>query len=471
MQHDCFPLLCAALTGRSGHGLASRLCKVVLMYVRPLVLRGPKARRAVCRLAGMVDLLDDLRARGLVHDHTDERGLREILAAGPVTVYCGIDPSADSLHVGHLVGVLVLRRFQDAGHRPLPLVGGATGMVGDPSGRSDERSLLDAETLAANLAGIRGQMEKLFEFEGSGAARLVNNHDWTGDVTLLEFLRDVGKHVTVNQMVAKDAVRSRMDSEHGISFTEFSYMLLQAFDFWWLHTNYGCCLQVGGSDQWGNITAGIDLVRRRSGTAVHGLTWPLMTRADGQKFGKTAEGAVWLDPKRTLPYELHQYFVNTDDRDVQRLLLQLTMLPVARVREIMASHEASPHERQAQHALADEVCTLAHGSVATGRARLAADVLFGRAVPSIEGLEAVRGIVPETVVASESLGGGEPLVDALVVAGVCSSRSDARRTIAGGGIRINGRRADAPDEQVGLVAGRYALVQRGRRQRHLLVVD
>ena len=419
----------------------------------------------------MVDLLDDLHARGLVHDHTDEAGLRELLESGPATLYCGIDPTADSLHVGHLVAVLVLRRFQQAGHRPLALVGGATGMVGDPSGRSDERSLLDAATLDSNLAGIRAQLEMLFDFDGENAARLVNNHDWTRDVTLLDFLRDVGKHITVNQMVAKDSVRSRMDGDQGISFTEFSYMLLQAFDYWWQFEHYDCRLQVGGSDQWGNITAGIDLVRRRSGAAVHGLTWPLMTRADGQKFGKTAEGTVWLDAGRTLPFELHQYFVNTDDRDTSRLLLQLTLLPVAEVGEIMSAHASVPHERRAQRALADEVCTLVHGAEATEQARLAAEVLFGEAVLSADRLEAVRGIVPETVVEGGALGSDEPVVDALVASGVCASRSDARRSIASGGIRVNGQRVGSPSEQVDLVDGRYALVQRGRRQRHLLVVD
>ncbi len=419
----------------------------------------------------MVDLLDDLRARRLVHDHTDEAGLRELLTSGPVTLYCGIDPSADSLHVGHLVAVLVLRRFQQAGHRPLALVGGATGMVGDPSGRSDERTLLDAATLDANTAGIRTQLESLFDFSGDGAARLVNNYDWTRDVSLLDFLRDVGKHITVNQMVAKDSVRSRMESDHGISFTEFSYMLLQAYDYWWQFEQYGCRLQVGGSDQWGNITAGIDLVRRRSGAAVHGLTWPLMTRADGQKFGKTAEGTVWLDAKRTLPFELHQYFLNTDDRDAERLLLQLTLLPVADVGGIMSAHAAAPHERQAQRALADEVCTLMHGAGATEQARLAADVLFGEPVLSADRLEAVRGIVPETVVGGSAIGSDEPVVDALVASGVCASRSDARRTITSGGIRVNGHRVGSALEQIDLVDGRYALVQRGRRQRHLLVVD
>ena len=419
----------------------------------------------------MADLLDDLGARGLVHDHTDEASLRELLDSGPVTLYCGIDPSADSLHVGHLVGVLVLRRFQQAGHRPLALVGGATGMVGDPSGRSDERSLLDAAALASNLAGIRAQLESLFDFEGDNAARLVNNHDWTKDVRLLDFLRDVGKHVTVNQMVAKDSVRSRMDSDQGISFTEFSYMLLQAFDFWWQFENYDCRLQVGGSDQWGNICAGIDLVRRRSGEAVHGLTWPLMTRADGQKFGKTADRTVWLDAERTLPFELHQYLVNADDRDAERLLLQLTLLPVAEVGEIMSAHASAPHERRAQRALADEVCTLVHGAAATRQSCLAAEVLFGGSALSVDRLEAVRGIVPETVVGGAALTGGEPVVDALVASGVCASRSDARRSIASGGIRVNGRRVGSPSERVDLVDGRYALVQRGRRQRHLLVVD
>ena len=419
----------------------------------------------------MVDLLDDLRARGLVHDHTDEAGLRELLASGPVTVYCGIDPSADSLHVGHLVGVLVLRRFQEAGHRPLALVGGATGMIGDPSGRSDERVLLDAAALEANVAGIRGQLETLFDFGGDSAARLVNNYDWTRDVTLLEFLRDVGKHVTVNQMVAKDSVRSRMAGDQGISFTEFSYMLLQAFDYWWQFEHYDCRLQVGGSDQWGNITAGIDLVRRRSGAAVHGLTWPLMTRADGQKFGKTAEGTLWLDPARTLPFELHQYLLNTDDRDVERLLLQLTLLAVDEIGGIVSAHAEAPHERRAQRALADEVCTLVHGDAATEQARLAAEVLFGAPELSADRLEAVRGIVPETAVDASAFGRDEPVVDALVAAGVCKSRSDARRTISSGGIRVNGHRVESPSAPVDLVDGRYALVQRGRRQRHLLVID
>ncbi|MCY4176004.1 MAG: tyrosine--tRNA ligase [Acidimicrobiaceae bacterium] len=441
----------------------------------------------------MVDLLDDLKARGLVQDTTDEAELRELLAEPPVTLYLGIDPSADSLHVGHLVGVMVLRRFADAGHRPLALIGGATGMIGDPSGRSDERNLLDAAALEANAAAIERQLGRLLDFDfdcdadfddASGArlldfddasgARLVNNYHWTRDVTLIDFLRDVGKHVTVNQMIAKDSVRARMQGEQGISFTEFSYMLLQAFDFWWLHDTHGCRLQVGGSDQWGNICAGIDLVRRRSAAAAHGLTWPLMTRADGAKFGKTAEGAVWLDAERTLPFELHQYFVNTADADAERLLLQLTLLPVDEVSEIMAAHASAPHERRAQRRLADEVCTLVHDDRATEQARLAAEALFGDSSPSSplssQQLEALRGIVPETRLEGSAVGADEPLVDVLVAAGVCTSRSDARRAIDSGGVSVNGRRIASAGERLELVDGRYALLQRGRRRRHLLEI-
>ncbi len=420
----------------------------------------------------MVDLLDDLRSRGLLQDNTDEASLRALLDAAPVTLYLGIDPSADSLHVGHLVGVLVLRRFADAGHRPLALVGGATGMIGDPSGRSDERNLLDATTLEANAAAIERQLGRLLDFDEDSGARLVNNYHWTQQVTLIDFLRDVGKHVTVNQMIAKDSVRARMQGDQGISFTEFSYMLLQAFDFWWQFEHYDCRLQVGGSDQWGNICAGIDLVRRRSGVSVHGLTWPLMTRADGTKFGKTAEGAVWLDAERTLPFELHQYFVNTDDSDVERLLLQLTLLPVAEVSEIMAAHSSATHERIAQRRLADEVCTLVHDASTTKQARLAAEALFGDLSSlSSQQLEALRGIVPETELAGSAVGADEPLVDVLAATGVCSSRSDARRAIDSGGVRVNGQRIASSSEPLELVDGRYALLQRGRRHRHLLVVD
>lgn len=418
-------------------------------------------------------VFNDLIARGLVHDHTDEARLRRLLNEGPAVFYHGIDPTSDSLHVGHLIGVLIMRRLQQAGHRPIALVGGATGMIGDPSGRSDERNLLDEQTLAANVKGIRAQLRKLIAFDGPNAARLVNNHDWTSPITLLEFLRDVGKHVTVNQMVAKDSVRTRMASAHGISFTEFSYMLLQAFDYWWQFREYGCRLQIGGSDQWGNITAGVDLVRRRARATVHGLTWPLMNRADGAKFGKTAKGAVWLDPLRTMPYELHQYFLNTHDRDARRLLLQLTMLSVAQVDETMADHRTAPHQRKAQNLLADEVCTLVHGREATRAARLAATVIFGRDEVTAEGLKAIRGIVPETVISPDLLDSHrtpEPLVEALLACGMGTSKSDARRAIAAGAIRVNGRRAASSDDRLPLTGGQFALMQRGPKRRHLLIV-
>jgi tyrosyl-tRNA synthetase len=416
-------------------------------------------------------VLDDLRARGLVQDQTDEAELRALLAAGPVTLYHGIDPTANSLHVGNLIGVLVLRRFQQRGHRPLALVGGATGMVGDPSGRSDERNLLDSETLAANLAGIKGQLERLLEFEGDNAALMVNNYDWTRDVGLLDFLRDVGKHVTINTMLAKESIKARVDSEHGISFTEFSYMLLQAFDYWWQHENYDCRLQVGGSDQWGNITAGIDLTRRRSGQPVHGLTWPLMTRVDGQKFGKTAAGTIWLDPERTLPYELHQYFLAVDDRDVERFLLQLTMIGLDEIAEIVAEHNRAPELRYGQRRLADAVTELVHGADEVRRSNLAAGVLFGDQSLTVESLDALRGIIPETVRAPEIIGGDEAVVDVLVSTEVCSSRGDARRAIEQGGVHLNGERVTTGADTVAAIGGRFVLIQRGKKQRHLLVLQ
>ena len=423
-------------------------------------------------------ILDDLVARGLVQDSTDLGTLRQRLDEGPITVYCGFDPTADSLHVGHLVPLLLLRRFQDSGHRPIALAGGATGMVGDPSGRSEERNLLDGVTLTNNVEAVAGQLRSFLRFDGDLApddqpAVLVDNREWTVGVGVLEFLRDVGKHVTVGTMLGKESIRARLAGDQGISFTEFSYMLLQANDFFELHERLGCELQVGGSDQWGNITAGIDMIRRRKAASAHGLTVPLVTRADGAKFGKTADGTLWLDPVRTLPYELHQYFVNVDDRDVERLLLHLTLVPVEEVAAVMASHQQAPELRVAQQRLADEVCTLVHGEGETARARLAAQGLFGAEPPTGAVLEALRGIVPETSVAADDLTGAESLVDVLVTSGLCGSKGDARRTLSGGGVSVNGRRQDPgavalpPDA---LVDGRYVLLQKGRRNRHLLVL-
>ncbi len=419
-------------------------------------------------------ILDDLLARGLVHDSTDPERLRERLDAGPITVYCGFDPTADSLHIGHLVPLLVLRRFQLCGHQPIALAGGATGMIGDPSGRSDERNLLDGPTLDHNLASITGQLARLLDFDGGPGilpAELVDNRSWTEPIGVLEFLRDVGKHVTVNAMLAKESVRNRIDSESGISFTEFSYMLLQANDFHVLHETRGCELQIGGSDQWGNITAGIDLIRRRSGGHAHGLTVPLVTRSDGAKFGKTAEGAVWLAPARTLPYELHQYFINVDDRDVERLLLQLTLLPVAEVADVMGTHAVDPAARVAQRRLADEVTALIHGAEAARLAGVAGTVLFGGGMVDADAVTALRGVVPETELDDEILGREEALVDLLVATGLATSRRDARQTIDGGGLTVNGQRVDA-GARTGAepIAGGFLLLQKGRRTRHLVVL-
>ncbi|NNE75176.1 MAG: tyrosine--tRNA ligase [Acidimicrobiales bacterium] len=420
---------------------------------------------------GAADLLADLEARGLVHDTTDRAELAAALAAGPITLYHGIDPSADSLHIGNFVGVLMLRRFQDAGHRVVVLVGGSTGMVGDPGGRSEERNLLDEQALATNVAGIRGQLERLVDFDRADGAELVNNYDWTRNVGVLEFLRDVGKHATVNQMVARDSVKSRMASEHGISYTEFSYMLLQAFDYWWLHENKGVTLQIGGSDQWGNIAQGVDLIRRRSRSAVHALTWPLITRADGQKFGKSVDGAVWLDPERTLPYEFHQYWLNTADADVERFLLQLTLVPLDRVREVMATHAEAPEQRQAQRVLADEVTALVHGPEEVTRANLARAVLFGGETPTGESLDALRGIVPETTVTADAVQGD--LLELLVATGLAKSKGDARRSLADNAYAVNGVKLDGRDQLVAddVIEGRVLLLQKGKKTRHLVHVD
>ena len=415
-------------------------------------------------------ILDDLQARGLIHDTTDADALRERLDAGPITLYHGIDPSASSLHIGNYVGVLALRRFQDAGHNIIVLVGGATGMVGDPGGRSEERNLLDEETLASNIAGIRSQLERLVDLDPGGAtAEMVSNYDWTKDMGVLDFLRDVGKHVTVNQMVARDSVKSRMQSEHGISYTEFSYMLLQAMDFHHLHVAKGCDLQIGGSDQWGNIAQGVDLIRRREGAHAHGLTWPLITRADGQKFGKSVSGAVWLDPERTSPYEFHQYWKNTDDRDVERFLLQLTLLPVDEITSIMEEHTKAPQERRAQQALADAVTELIHGADAVASATLAASVMFGSVVPSAEELLSLRGVVPEAVVAAADLG-DEPFVDLLIASELASSKRDARQALKDGAVRWNGEKVDGTDSTL-LESGAVAMLQKGKRNKRLVVID
>lgn len=414
-------------------------------------------------------LLEEIQRRQLCHDSTDAAALGAMLDEGPQTLYLGFDPTADSLHVGSLLGVVTLRRFLEAGHKPIALVGGATGMIGDPSGRSDERNLLDEATLEANLEGITSQVRALLGED----VEVCDNKDWTESVSVLEFLRDVGKHVTVNQMTAKDSVRSRLESEAGISYTEFSYMLLQAFDFWWLHEHKGCTLQLGGSDQWGNITAGIDLIRKRSGASAHGLTWPLLTRSDGQKFGKTAEGTVWLSAERTIPFDFHQYFLRSDDRDVETLLAQLTLLPMADIEEVMKEHHKTPEQRAAQRVLADEVTKFVHGENHMRKANDAAQVLYGNAELTAELLESTRGIVGEVSVSHDDLEGETALETLLTQSGLCSSLSDARRQLSQSAVLINNERfsPDTPEKLTDKILGNYMLLQRGKKERRLVVVE
>ena len=412
-------------------------------------------------------ILDDLAARQLVADHTDPDELRRRLADGPITLYAGFDPTADSLHVGNLVPLLLLRRFQEAGHRPIAVAGGATGMIGDPGGRSEERNLLDDVTLDHNLAAIRTQLAQFVDLESPGGL-LVDNRSWTQPLGVLDFLRDVGKHVTVNAMLAKESVRSRVESESGISFTEFSYMLLQANDYFVLHDQHGCELQVGGSDQWGNITAGIDLIRRRAGARVHGLTVPLITRADGAKFGKSVDGAVWLSPDRTSPYAFYQYWMNVDDRDVERFLLQLTLLGVDEIAEVVAAHVAAPERRAGQRRLAQEMTGLVHGAEAARAAEAASVVLFGGdPAGADESTFAMVGAeLGVTELGAGELAGGLAVEELLARTGLATSGADARRGLDAGEVRVNGRRL-AQGDQVGpddLLAGGYLLVRRTKKR-------
>lgn len=416
-------------------------------------------------------LLNDLDARGLIHDSTDRAALIERLNQGPIGVYVGFDPTADSLHAGNLLGQVMLRRFQLAGHRPVVLAGGATGMVGDPGGRSEERNLLDRATLNHNVACVKKQLEKILDFDGPVAARMVDNATWTEPMGTLEFLRDVGKHFTVNQMVAKESVRARMESENGISFTEFSYMLLQANDFRHLCEFENVEMQMGGSDQWGNITAGTDLIRRRLTKSGYGLTWPLLTRSDGQKMGKSVHGALWLDPEKTSPYEFRQYWVQLPDEDVERFLLQLTLRSVDDIASLMDEHRTAPEKRLAQRALATDVTTLVHGVAAEQAAAEAAQVLFGGdpTTASAEALAVVAREVPSSEVTRQQLG---DQIAVLVQSGLVASNGEARRTLTQKGFKANGQTLEEAKSllEVDLLHGRYILLRKGKTNFHLLTV-
>jgi tyrosyl-tRNA synthetase len=424
----------------------------------------------------MPALSADLEFRGLIHQVTDPR-LLEKLDQEHLTAYIGFDPTADSLHVGSLLQICNLRRLQLAGHRPIALAGGGTGMIGDPGGKSEERNLLSVEDLTANVAGIRVQLERFLDFTasaGAACALLLDNAAWLGELHLVEFLRDVGKHFTVNQMVAKESVRARLDRpEQGISYTEFSYMLLQAYDFQQLFDAHGCRLQLGGSDQWGNITMGIDLIRRTRQAEVFGLTSPLLLQSDGTKFGKTESGTVWLDARRTSPYQLYQYFLRTEDATVGTVVRMLTFLDHDTIAELDRQTAEHPERREAQRSLAHEVCTLVHGEPETRRAEAAAQALFSEEIATLDEatLLEVCADAPTSTLARTELDGRMGLVDALVVSGLVPSKSRARTTITQGGAYVNNRRVDDVDARLGpddLLFGRYLVLRRGQRDYHLL---
>jgi tyrosyl-tRNA synthetase len=422
----------------------------------------------------MGGLFAELQWRGLVHQATDPVLLPKLLDQDVLVGYIGFDPTADSLHVGHLLQLTLLRRLQDAGHRPIALLGGGTGLIGDPSFRSDERVLLTADQLHANKAAIKGQLERFLDFGHEGAI-LEDNATWLMSVGLLDFLRDVGKLFSVNDMIRKDSVRSRLEGrEQGISFTEFSYMLLQAWDFLQLFDRYGCRLQLGGSDQWGNIIEGVDLIRRLRETQAFGLTSPLITKADGTKFGKTESGTVWLDARRTSPYEFFQYWIRTSDAEVGDYLRYFTFLERDAIEQLDRATDAHPERREAQRELARQVTILVHGEDETARAERAAAVLF---TPEVAGLDedtlrASLADAPSLPVQPSELAGGISLVEALVRTGLAASRSDARRQLQAGGVYVNGHRADA-DKSLGpgdALHAHYVILRRGPREHAVLIV-
>ena len=422
-----------------------------------------------------MNILDELQWRGLINDCTDNAEFQKRLATGPITLYCGFDPTADSLHVGSLVPLLALRRFQLAGHHPIAVAGGATGSIGDPSGKSTERQLLTRELLETNIAGVKRQLSRLIDFETeSNPARVVDNADWTSPVGYLEFLRDIGKHFSVNVMVGKESVRARMeDRETGISYTEFSYMLLQAFDFFHLCKAAHCELQIGGSDQWGNITAGIDLCRKKLGRQVFGLTLPLVTKADGTKFGKSESGNIWLDPARTSVYQFYQFWMNTEDVMALPYLKFFTFLTRAEIESVAERHAGNPEARPAQRALAKAVTSLVHGEAACAEAMRASDILFGGGLEGItEGtLNEIIGEVPSREIDRTAFNGATPLVEVLALSGLCSSKGQARKDLEGGGIYVNSVRETNPQRMLtagDLLFGKHLLLRKGKRH-HVVV--
>jgi tyrosyl-tRNA synthetase len=420
----------------------------------------------------MTNLFDELSWRGMVYDKTEE--LPELLARERVTAYIGFDPTASSLHVGSLLPVMALARLQRFGHTPIAIVGGGTGMIGDPSGKSQERTLLSSSEIEANLAGIREQLSRFLDFNVvRNAARIINNADWLASIDLLSFLRDAGKHFTVNYMLQKESVNRRLESAEGISFTEFSYLLLQAYDFLQLFDRSGCVLQMGGSDQWGNITAGIDLIRRVRGKKAHGLVMPLVTTSSGVKFGKTEAGTIWLNGARTSPFRFYQFWLNTDDRDVVQYLKFFTFLEQPTIAALEDATKKEPEKREAQRVLASEMTTLVHGIEQLGRAERASSLLFGEDIATlpVEDVLEVFADVPSSEIPEAEFAPGVSVVDLVTRVQLSASKGEARRLVQSGGIYVNNRRISDPSAKVlkeDAIGGRLFVVRKGQKQNHLV---
>jgi tyrosyl-tRNA synthetase len=428
-----------------------------------------------------MNFTEDLQWRGMFHDMmpgTDEQLKKEMTSA-----YIGFDPTADSLHVGSFAQIMLLKRFQLAGHKPIALVGGATGMIGDPSGKSQERNLLNEETLNKNLEGIKKQLSRFLDFDSElpNAAVMVNNYDWMKDYTFLEFIRDIGKHITVNYMMSKDSVKKRLsaESKEGMSFTEFTYQLVQGYDFLWLYSNMGCKLQMGGSDQWGNITTGTELIRRKTGGEAFALTIPLMTKADGSKFGKTEHGNVWLDPDRTSPYAFYQFWLNTSDEDAEKYIKVFTLLGKEEIESLISSHNEAPHQRLLQKKLAEEVTVMVHSADDLNKAIEASQILFGqgtaaqlKALDEQTFLDVFEG-VPQYRINPNDFSNGIGIMELLAEkTSVFPSKGELRRTIQGNGLSINKERITESESALdthSLIGGKYLLVQKGKKNYYLII--
>ncbi|MED4224118.1 tyrosine--tRNA ligase [Neobacillus cucumis] len=416
-----------------------------------------------------MDLLQDLAWRGIIYQQTDEEGLKDLLSKESISLYCGVDPTANSLHIGHLVAFLTLRRFQQHGHRPIVLVGGATGLIGDPSGKSEERKLLTLETVQDNVVGIQKQLSNIFDFDGENGAIMVNNYDWAGSMDIVTFLRDIGKHIGVNYMLAKDTIASRLET--GISFTEFTYTILQAMDFNHLYDHHNCKLQIGGSDQWGNITSGLELIRKMHDeeSKAFGLTIPLVTKADGTKFGKTEGGAVWLDPEKTTPYEFYQFWINTADADVVKYLKYFTFLSHEEIESLEQSVQEEPHLRKAQKALSEEITRMIHGEESLQQAIKISQALFSGDVKNLSAEEIKQGF--KDVPSYDAGEGEENLVDLLVAAKISPSKRQAREDITNGAVTVNGEKVTDTAyvlQVTDRIEGQFTIIRRGKKKYTLI---